>query len=106
MQNYEFILNMKFKKNKIIKTYYIFLLALVVTQAISTVFGLSQTIYYQKQLNRLESKHRSLLIESIKLEKELSQELSLSSNTQTATKEFESIQKPLVIKADHRVALR
>jgi len=97
---------MKLKTTKIIKAYYIFLLALVVSQAISTVFGLSQTIYYQKQLNQLQTEHHNLLTKKLELEKELSQELSLSANSLTATKDFEPIQNPLVIKDDHRVALR
>ena len=97
---------MKLKTTKIIKTYYLFLLALIVVQAISTVFGLSRTIYYQKQLNQLQAEHDTLLTKKLDLEKELSQELSLSTNSLTATKEFEPIKNPLVIQTDHRVALR
>ena len=97
---------MKLKTNQIIKTYYLLLLAIVAVQAVATVFGMSRTIYYQKQLNQLQNEHDTLLTQKLNLEKQLSQELSLSHNSLTANNEFEPIKNPLVIQSDHRVALK
>lgn len=97
---------MKLKSNKLIKTYYLALLVLVVIQAFHSIFGLSQTIYYQKQLNQLQTRHDTLLTQKLDLEKKLSQELSLVENSLTAKTEFKPIKNPLAIQTDHRVALR
>ena len=69
---------MKLKSNKLIKTYYLALLVLVVIQAFHSIFGLSQTIYYQKQLNQLQTRHDTLLTQKARLRKETQSRIIIS----------------------------
>ncbi|MBD3250572.1 MAG: hypothetical protein GF381_03330 [Candidatus Pacebacteria bacterium] len=94
----------KFKR--LTKYYYLSLLVVIIFQAVSTVFGLSRTVYYQRQINHLQQEYQQLSTSSFELDTQLSQELSLAANTLALSDKYTPIQDTLVLTSDQRVALR
>ncbi|MFZ5376922.1 MAG: hypothetical protein ACOZAN_04645 [Patescibacteria group bacterium] len=93
-------------KKTIITGYYLVLATVVTVQAITTVFEMSATIGYGKQIAALQ-KQKSVLSKEIGQSSQLlAQKQSITSANQLFTDEFVVISQPIVINTQQTVAAR
>lgn len=91
---------------KTVKIYYLLLLVVMVFQAVTTVFKLSKTVCYQDRINKLQQQKVSLELQAQQLDKQISQELSLTHNQLSLSSEYQPISEPIVITNTETVALK
>ena len=93
-------------KVSIIKIYYVAALLLLGTQAVQTVYQLSQTIGYGQKLSHLQQQKTSLERNQMNVTKQISQISSLTALGEEDTNEFMPMTRPLLVTTNTSVASR
>jgi cell division protein FtsB len=91
---------------KIANLYYFILGFALITQILTTVFKLSQTISYQHRISALQTQKQILSKEQEEIQVEISRLSSLSVNQFQVTDEFVPISTVYIIPADQTLALK
>ncbi|MEA2056253.1 MAG: hypothetical protein U9O78_00845 [Patescibacteria group bacterium] len=93
-------------KEKSVKFYYLILLLAVVTQAVFTVVRLGQTVCYQHYIHQFQTQKNQLIKKNSQLDQQIGSELSLVATKHQLQEDYTSINQPILITADAKVALR
>ncbi len=88
------------------KLYYLLIVIVVIAQATTTVVKLAKNLSDQHKLSSLKIQKNELLKEQEDIEKRLGSINCLTTNQIALNTDFGQINQPVVISADHVVALR
>ena len=88
------------------KLYYLLIVIVVIAQATTTVVKLAKNLSDQHRLSSLKIQKNELLKEQEGIEKRLGSINCLTTNQIALNTDFGQINQPVVISADHVVALR
>jgi uncharacterized membrane protein (DUF106 family) len=97
---------MTINRSTIIKFYYLLIVIVVITQATTTVVKLAKNLSDQHKLSNLKIQKNELLKEQEDIEKKLGEINCLTTNQVALNTDFNQINQPVVISADHVIAWR
>jgi|GEM_PF-1664075 len=96
----------KINFKRVAKVYYLVLGFALISQVVTTVFKLSQTISYQHRISVLQTQKQTLTKEQEEIQIEISQLSSLRADRHPEVDEFVPISTVYIIQADHTLALQ
>ena len=93
-------------KSKIITIYYVLVVTILATQAVQTVYQLSQSIGFGQKMSQLQQQKETLANQKMNLSRQISQTSSITKLGEEINNDFRPITTPILVSSNNSVASR